>query len=248
MNQTDRPSLSLGTEFEIEGRKREIHTEYWSHLQGMQELTDKARADYRLLSRNKIFAPPNPKSPHALRRLLASYAFRLFEMEASYFPSHPNSRHWLEVLSNRIISEIFGRVNEVEEAGKFRYVTLSYHGLDRVGMKQAMLNGMEEPLARIIRESEQKLYNETARHLMGEPARGATSVDTHAVARPDKSARMRFIKPLLAKRGWSVFMWATEAEVAYNTAAGYLDGKKTYAPTRVKLAKALGLDANHLPD
>jgi hypothetical protein len=38
----------------------------------------------------------------------------------------------------------------------------------------------------------------------------------------------------------------TEAEVAYNTAAGYMSGKKTYASTRVKLAKALGLDASQL--
>ena len=42
---------------------------------------------------------------------------------------------------------------------------------------------------------------------------------------------------------------ATEAEVAYNTVADYLSGKKDpYASTRVKLAKALGISANLLPE
>jgi hypothetical protein len=166
MSPTDRPPLSSSAELEIEGRKGQIHTEYWSHLQGMQELTEKARADYRLLSPTKIFAPPNPRSPHGLRRILASYAFRLFEMEASYFPASPESRHWLEVLANHVILEINGRVNEVEEAGKFRFVTLDYHGLSRAEMGKAMRDGIKEPMDRLVREFEQKLYNETARHLM----------------------------------------------------------------------------------
>ena len=249
MNQTQRPPLSLEVEFEIEGLKRQLHIEYWPHLQQMQELTEKARADYRLLSRTKVFVPPNPKSPHSLRRILASYAVRLFEMQAKYFPSGPDSRHWLEVLANGVVREIFVQVNEVEEAGKFRYVTLDYHGLSRAEMGKAMRDGMEEPLGRLIAESEQRLYNETARHLMGEPKREAATADAQPIVRPDESARERFVKPLLLKHGWSVLRWAREAEVAYNTASDYMAGKKNpRASTRVKLARALGVEPNQLPN
>jgi hypothetical protein len=245
MTQTHRPPLSLAIETEIEGLKRQIHIDYWPLLQKMQELTDKARADYRLLSSPKGFLPPNPKAPHALRRVLATYALRLFEMEAKYFPSSPESRHWLEVLANSVVREISGRLDEVEEAGKFKYVTLAYHGLDRAEMVTAMRYGMAELKNRLGHEFEQKLYDETARHLMGEPK---TVTDTPATVESYQSARKRFVKPLLQNRGWSLFMWAIEADVAYNTAAGYLAGKRTYPSTRVKLARALEIDANQLPE
>ena len=94
MNQTQRPPLSLEVEFEIEGRERQLHIEYWPHLQQMQELTEKARADYRLLLELRYSCRRYLQISHALRRILASYAVRLFEMQAKYFPSGPDSRHW----------------------------------------------------------------------------------------------------------------------------------------------------------
>jgi lambda repressor-like predicted transcriptional regulator len=60
--------------------------------------------------------------------------------------------------------------------------------------------------------------------------------------------RRDFIGPKLLEKGWSRLQWAMEAEVAYNTVSDYLSGKKKpYPSTRVKLAKALGISANHLP-
>ena len=56
------------------------------------------------------------------------------------------------------------------------------------------------------------------------------------------------VLPILEAKGWSVFDWANEAEVAHATAMDYLRGKtKSYRSTRVKLARALGIPVNELP-
>ncbi|MGI9069911.1 MAG: hypothetical protein ACR2JB_00940 [Bryobacteraceae bacterium] len=62
------------------------------------------------------------------------------------------------------------------------------------------------------------------------------------------NARQAFILPLLENKGWSVFDWANESEVAHATAMDFLDGKtKVYSSTRAKLAKALGIPVEQLP-
>lgn len=61
--------------------------------------------------------------------------------------------------------------------------------------------------------------------------------------------REQVILKLLKEKGWSILDWANEAEVAYHTAADYLYGKKKpFRSTRLKLAKALGISVNSLPD
>jgi predicted transcriptional regulator len=53
----------------------------------------------------------------------------------------------------------------------------------------------------------------------------------------------------LAKKGWSILDWANYAGVAYHTAEHYHDGtKKTTASTRLKLANALGIEVEDLPE
>lgn len=60
--------------------------------------------------------------------------------------------------------------------------------------------------------------------------------------------RESFVKAILDSKGWSVFEWATEAEVSHATAIDYLHGKtKPHPSTRQKLAKALGIPVQQLP-
>jgi hypothetical protein len=61
--------------------------------------------------------------------------------------------------------------------------------------------------------------------------------------------RKSFIDPLLMEKGWSILDWANEAEVAYHTAADYLAGTThPFRSSRAKLAKALNISPNTLPE
>lgn len=60
--------------------------------------------------------------------------------------------------------------------------------------------------------------------------------------------RWIFVKPLLKVKGWSILDWANASEVAYNTADGFLNGKRSYKSTLVKLASGLGCDVNEFPE
>jgi lambda repressor-like predicted transcriptional regulator len=245
---TDRPALSLAIETEIEGIKRHIHYEYWPRLLAMQELTDQARAEYRQIASTKVKGPQNPKAPHALRTLLGKYALQLFEVESRFFPPSPDSRRWLAVLTTRLVWEITNRIAAVEADGKPRFMTLGYHGLTQAEMIQAMRDGMKEKQEQLGSEFERRMYNETARHLMGEPRR-EEPISSQLPVPSKESMRKKFIEPLLLARGWSMLQWALEAEVAYNTVADYLAGKKNpHSRTKVKLAKALGVTPNQLPN
>jgi lambda repressor-like predicted transcriptional regulator len=64
-----------------------------------------------------------------------------------------------------------------------------------------------------------------------------------------RNSREAFVFPLLDQKGWSPFQWAMEAGVAWHTAADYLSGKikKPNRSTRMRLAKAIGVDPNRLP-
>jgi lambda repressor-like predicted transcriptional regulator len=61
--------------------------------------------------------------------------------------------------------------------------------------------------------------------------------------------RRASIEPLLREKGWSPHQWSVEAEVAYHTASDYLSGKtRPNRKSRLRLAKALGINPNQLPD
>jgi lambda repressor-like predicted transcriptional regulator len=63
-----------------------------------------------------------------------------------------------------------------------------------------------------------------------------------------KLSREAFVKAILETKGWSIFDWATEAEVSHATAIDYLRGKtKPHPSTRLKLAEALGVTVQQLP-
>jgi hypothetical protein len=68
---------------------------------------------------------------------------------------------------------------------------------------------------------------------------------------PEDLARVRqkVVMPLLKHRGWSISQWAIESEVDFHTANDYLDGDTTpRASTRLRLAKALGIPVEILPE
>jgi len=62
------------------------------------------------------------------------------------------------------------------------------------------------------------------------------------------NTRERFARRILARKGWSVHDWANEAKVDFHTANNYLRGKTNpYPASRLKLARALGVDVERLP-
>lgn len=75
-----------------------------------------------------------------------------------------------------------------------------------------------------------------------EASESASTPETKAMG------RRTFIMPLLAEKGWSVFDWATEAEVSHATAMDYLNNKTKPHPSSLrKLAKALGISVEAMP-
>jgi len=62
------------------------------------------------------------------------------------------------------------------------------------------------------------------------------------------NSRKDFVIPILEQKGWSILDWAGESGLDFHTANDYLKGTtKPYRSTRVKLAKALGVDVEVLP-
>jgi hypothetical protein len=63
------------------------------------------------------------------------------------------------------------------------------------------------------------------------------------------STREAVLGPILSKKGFTVTGWATQAGVDFHTADDYLNGlTKPYPDTLKKLANALGIKAEEMPD
>jgi hypothetical protein len=78
----------------------------------------------------------------------------------------------------------------------------------------------------------------------------ASETPTVASVEPEAATneRRKFVESLLDAKGWSVLDWANAAHVAHATAMDYLDLKTNpYSSTRLKLAKALGIPLDQLP-
>jgi lambda repressor-like predicted transcriptional regulator len=64
-----------------------------------------------------------------------------------------------------------------------------------------------------------------------------------------RKGRKEILAPLLAKKSFSIPDWAREAHVAYHTVQDYFEGRTNpYQNTRGKLAKALGIKPEELPE
>jgi lambda repressor-like predicted transcriptional regulator len=248
MSQTDRPSLTLEIECQIEAALNQIHTHYWPRLEQMQEFTGEATDIYRRISPGKIPQVPIPRSPNALKLLLGQYAAALFESEATYYPDDPELAHWLKKLGERVTSMVLDKVAQVEHAGSFRYVSLSYHNVRLSDMQKAIGGALSPEVTKrfvaAVKERVNQSFAQARQRVLDAPLQTLPEQKRSTTA----DRRKAFISPLLLEKGWSILQWATEAEVAYNTVADYLSGKKNpYPSTRVKLAKALGISANRLP-
>lgn len=60
--------------------------------------------------------------------------------------------------------------------------------------------------------------------------------------------RESFVMPILAKKGWSINDWATQSDLDFHTASGYLKCRTNpYPSTRKKFADSLGVGVEELP-
>lgn len=84
------------------------------------------------------------------------------------------------------------------------------------------------------------------------PARAAevrnpTNVVDAPISTP-ASCRRKAVQRILDQKGWSATDWAAEAQVDPHTAIDYLDGRtRPRQSSRVKMARALGVDVTDLP-
>jgi len=217
----------------------------------MQELTSEAIDTYRLISPGKISQVPTPRSPNALKLLLGQYAAALFENEATYYPDGPDLPHWLKKLGERVASTVLDKVTQVEHAGRFRYVSLSYHNVRLPEMQRAIGAALELEVSRRFAAAVKEQVKQGLAKIHQD---AVDSIEQHP-AQPGKKqkdiaeTRKAFIEPMLTERGWSILDWANEAEVAYHTAADYLSGATNpFRSSRAKLAKALSVSPNTLPE
>lgn len=244
MSQTDRPVLGLEIECQIEAALNQVHTLYWPRLEQMQEFTSEARDQYRILSSSKIPRIPPPRSPNALKLLLGRYAAALFESEATFYPDGPELTHWLKKLGQRVTSEVLDKVAQVEHAGSFRYVSLTYHNVRLPDMQKAISAAIEEEaIKRMVTVATGRIKESIAN-----AQKAIKKTQESAKESAELLTRRGFVEPILERKGWSILDWANAANVAHATAMDYvLDKTSPYRSTRAKLAKALGVPIEQFP-
>lgn len=240
MDDLDRPDIGPHVFEQIEVEMHDQDKRYWPQLLAMQMPTPVMELAFTVLAQP---SPRAPQLPSRLSVILHSYAQSLFYVEASkYPPVDSRLRHWLTKLAERIESRIMRSVREIE--AKAIMTSLAYHGVSESQMRQVIAEALQQMIAKFAREerSQKSISAPTA------PIQLAKSSPTPQGHRT-KEKRRAFIEPLLREKGWSPLDWANEANVAYHTAADYLSGARN--PTRssrAKLANALGVNPNLLPD
>ncbi len=251
MTQADRPKLSLDVECQIEQAQNQIDLRYWNHLIQMQGLTPE-RAQMLRKAYPTILQPPAQKEPHKLVSVLASYARELFDNEARFYPNDPKLKTWLESLAVRVVGKVLNAVGNLEVESSERGMGLECHDVDPKQMISTIENMVGERIAARLQPPKPRPISKAPRP--PHQVRGSHTWAPEAETQPEQpkdiaKARKAFIEPLLTEKGWSILDWALEAGVAYHTAADYLSGEKDpYRSTRVKLAKALGVSPNQLPE
>ena len=108
MTKSDRPTLGLDIEYQIETAQNQTHTSFWPQLEQLQAPTPQTDAAVRREWPMIQFQPPLPKRPHALRRVLGNYASLLFESEVAFYPKCPGTA---------ALGEQTGRTNRGQRVG-----------------------------------------------------------------------------------------------------------------------------------
>jgi DNA-binding transcriptional ArsR family regulator len=230
MSKTDRPELRLEIECQIEAAQEQTDENCWHQLALLQVAT-RQRTEANLRSFPFLAAlPPTPKSPNKLRRVLALYAECSFENEAAYYPSDPQSLHWLAKLTDRITARILNTVTQVEKAGSPRDVSLQHHGLTESDMREAISNTLSERVkARFIATGTDQIKADIAsllRNTKTQPAVAATASgpteNTHIF-----DALSEQIDDLRNECRWTVEELAEVIDVAPRSVYRHLSGEAT---------------------
>lgn len=72
--------------------------------------------------------------------------------------------------------------------------------------------------------------------------------DAEALRESRARSRKAFIEPVLKRKGWSQLDFADEAKVDHKTVGAFLNGANVYPNTRLKLAQALEVPVERLPE
>jgi hypothetical protein len=181
-----------------------------------------------------LLAPYNPLTFNAAkaRRNARSYACRIFDLQVFHYSALPNYEpSWDGWIEREIVSTLTALVRHPELA-TFRgelelelWTTLHEHAETLRKAKLPSTESIAKP-----------------------PVSLSDSVPPHDLKSKRAAARRAFVDPLLEAKGWSVLDWAKHSELAYHTAADYLEGLTTpYRSTRLKLANSLGVKLAELP-
>jgi hypothetical protein len=237
MAKTDRPQLSITKEYEIEAAQNDIHGVFWERLAQLQVTTPMAAHVNEQLHATVVRNPPPPKSPQALRHALFEYASLLFASEAVLYPNHPQLVHWLNKLSERIVTTVLGTVVDLEKAGRKQNVSFAHHGLTEWQMREAINLGIEEKtkerLAKAIAEKvKTEMFNATA-----EKAGPATRRLRSTIESPTAARKM---EAYIISKGLGLTEFATEAGTTDRTLRNFRKTGKVRRDIFEAIAKAMG--------
>jgi hypothetical protein len=122
VSDSERPIFAPHIDAQIEAAQNQIDSHFWQHLRMFQILNPlAARVNHPDL-------PPAPLRPKALRMTIIEYARSLYLAEGNLYQDGPQIRMWLEHLAARIVERIMQAVEQLEDAGKERHVSLKHHG------------------------------------------------------------------------------------------------------------------------
>lgn len=247
MDPHDRPKLPPTVYQAIESAQINIDQYYWNVLQKLQVSVEAAKV-VRLSFPDLKPQPPEPKRPHALRSAIVRYARNLLAAEATHYPRDEHLDFHLIKLGERVVERVMGIIFALENGGRFARGTLNYHGLSTDQMRTIATEAVQANASGIVASATlaaPSFPTATAQEPSSkQPLRKKARISPETLA----ARRTALVKPILENKGWSELDWANEANVAYHTAADYLDGKTNpYPSTRAKLAKSLGLSVQQLP-
>lgn len=273
MGNPDRPQLTLEDAARLETAWQTVTGFHSQNIRALRIRTPHGENLLRMYERRGTSgeppAPPPWKQPAKLQLVLIAYAKNLYMIESSLYRDGPRIRIWLETLREKVIRHVMKDVEQIDQEDRSGQTGLTPHGVSKNRMRSAMreaLNQMIEsrlaspkpssppppapgephtsPLLRMALASRGGHPQSVGSDFPVSPSKA----DTKELASAVSERRRIVIRPLLDERGWSILDWANAANVAYHTAADYLEGKTApYPSTRKKLANSLGLSVQQFP-
>jgi lambda repressor-like predicted transcriptional regulator len=122
---------------------------------------------------------------------------------------------------------------------------------------------LEPRLSELLRDAEDIWYDRELvpkgwEGFLGQPEPGTDKRPATAAPSPPEDpealrqrlakARKAFVEPILRQKGWSLLDFSGKAIVDYKTITHFLEGGKSYNDTRLKIANALGISVDQLPE